>query len=205
MGQWALSPSQLARPRRLADRLATEVRTEIREEAKKGGEATVSSMAERFAPEGQKGLAAGAGEPLIEPTVILQRAAEARRAPFVNRWVIAALTRRRAGSGGLAPHDSVAGRRKPPYAEQRPVAEDDAQPPASQQAAVAAAPAIPKTTRDRARHRPDRSGQAGGQGWRGGRLRRDPRHRRGAAGAERRRHPRHARRRDLLARPSLRR
>ena len=54
MGQWALSPSQSARtPRSLADRLASEVRTEIREEAKPGGEATVSSMAERFAPEGK--------------------------------------------------------------------------------------------------------------------------------------------------------
>ena len=92
MGQWALSPSELARPRRLADRLATEVRTEIREEPKQGGEATVSSMAERFAPEAQKDFAAGAGEPLIEPTVILQRAAEARRDPSVNRWVITALS-----------------------------------------------------------------------------------------------------------------
>ena len=93
MGQWALSPSQSARtPRSLADRLATEVRTEVREEAKPGGEATVSSMAERFAPEGQKGFAAGAGQPLIEPTVIMQQGREPRRgARCVNRWVIAAL------------------------------------------------------------------------------------------------------------------
>jgi hypothetical protein len=92
MGQWALSPSQSARtPRSLAERLATEVRTEIREEAKPGGEATVSSMAERFAPEGQKGFAAGPGQPLIEPTIILQQGREAGRASALNRWVIAAL------------------------------------------------------------------------------------------------------------------
>ena len=36
----------------------------------------MSSMAERFAPEAQKGFAAGAGEPLIEPTVIPQRSPE---------------------------------------------------------------------------------------------------------------------------------
>lgn len=92
MGQWALSPSQSARtPRSLAERLATEVRTEVREEAKPGGEATVSSMAERFAPEGQKGFAAGAGQPLIEPTVILQQGLEPRPVSVLNRWVIAAL------------------------------------------------------------------------------------------------------------------
>jgi hypothetical protein len=92
MGQWALSPSQSARtPRSLADRLATEVRIEVREEAKPGGEATVSSMAERFAPEGQKGFAAGAGQPLIEPTVILQQGREPVPISAVNRWVIFAL------------------------------------------------------------------------------------------------------------------
>ena len=92
MGQWALSPSELAKPRRLADRLATEVRTDVHEEATQGGEATVSSMAERFAPEAQKGFAAGAGEPLIEPTAILQRTTEGRPYPSVHRWVITALS-----------------------------------------------------------------------------------------------------------------
>jgi hypothetical protein len=92
MGQWALSPSQSARtPRSLAERLATEVRTEVREEAKPGGEATVSSMAERFAPEGQKGFATGAGQPLIEPTVIMQQGFEPRPVSVLSRWVIAAL------------------------------------------------------------------------------------------------------------------
>ena len=92
MGQWALSPSQSARtPRSLADRLASEVRTEVREEAKPGGEATVSSMAERFAPEGQKGFAAGAGQPLLEPTVIMQQGREPARGSVVNPWVLAAL------------------------------------------------------------------------------------------------------------------
>ena len=111
MGQWALSPSELAKPRRLADRLATEVRTDVHEEATQGGEATVSSMAERFAPEAQKGFAAGAGEPLIEPTVILQRTAEGRRDPSVHRWVITALERRVADPGSAAPHGAVAERR----------------------------------------------------------------------------------------------
>jgi hypothetical protein len=92
MGQWALSPSQSARtPRSLADRLASEVRTEVREEAKPGVEATVSSMAERFAPEGQKGFAAGAGQPLLEPTVIMQQGREPARGSVVNPWVLAAL------------------------------------------------------------------------------------------------------------------
>ncbi|HET9574008.1 MAG TPA: hypothetical protein VFP29_09840, partial [Methyloceanibacter sp.] len=92
MGQWALSPSQSARtPRSLADRLASEVRTEVREEAKPGGEATVSSMAERFAPEGQKGFAAGAGQPLLEPSVIMQQGREPARGSVVNPWVLAAL------------------------------------------------------------------------------------------------------------------
>ena len=92
MGHWALSSSQSAKtPRSLAERLAGEVRTEIREEAKPGGEATVSSMAERFAPEGQKGFAAGAGQPLIEPTVIMQQGREPPRVSALNRWVIAAL------------------------------------------------------------------------------------------------------------------
>ncbi|HEX7532852.1 MAG TPA: SH3 domain-containing protein [Methyloceanibacter sp.] len=146
MGQWALSPSELAKPRRLADRLATEVRTEITGEPKQGGEATVSSMAERFAPEAQKGFAAGAGEPLIEPTVILQRAAEARRDPSVNRWVITALS-----VVSLIPAAlllmvlwrsgvSFSGLNGPITAG------DDAQAPTSQQASVAATPSIPKTT-----------------------------------------------------------
>jgi hypothetical protein len=92
MGHWALSSSQSAKtPRSLAERLASEVRTEIREEAKPGGEATVSSMAERFAPEGQKGFAAGAIQPLIEPTVIMQQGREPPRFSVLNRWVIAAL------------------------------------------------------------------------------------------------------------------
>ena len=147
MGQWALSPSQLARPRRLADRLATEVRTEIGEEAKKGGEATVSSMAERFAPEAQKDFSAGAGEPLIEPTVILQRAAEARRAPFVNRWVITALTVVSLIPAALLLMVLWQGGVSFPKLGGAAVAEDDAQAPASQQAAAAATPAIPKTTR----------------------------------------------------------
>jgi hypothetical protein len=92
MGQWALSPSQSAKtPRSLAERLASEVRIEVREEAKPGGEATPSSMAERFAPEGQKGLAAGAGQPLIEPTVIMQQAREPAPIPVLSRWIITAL------------------------------------------------------------------------------------------------------------------
>jgi hypothetical protein len=92
MGQWALSPSQSARtPRSLAERLASEVRIEVREEAKPGGEATPSSMAERFAPEGQKGFAAGAGQPLIEPTVIKQQGREPAPIPVLSRWIITAL------------------------------------------------------------------------------------------------------------------
>src|SRR6476660_9406031 len=96
MGQWALSPSELAKPRRLADRLATEVRTDVHEEATQGGEATVSSMAERFAPEAQKGFAAGAGEPLIERPARLRQTPGSRRDPSVlgggiTAWSVVAL------------------------------------------------------------------------------------------------------------------
>ena len=147
MGQWALSPSELAKPRRLADRLATEVRTDVHEEATQGGEATVSSMAERFAPEAQKGFAAGADEPLIEPTVILQRTSEGRRDPSVHRWVITALS-----VVSLIPAALLlmvlwqSGVRFPGLSS--PVtAADDAPAPAIQQASVAATPSIPKTGR----------------------------------------------------------
>ena len=147
MGQWALSPSQLTRPRRLADRLATEVRTEIREEAKKGGEATVSSMAERFAPEAQSGLAAGAGQPLIEPTVILQKSREPRRAPSVNRWVIAALTVVSLVPAALLLMVLWQSGVSFPGLSGAVIAEDEVQAPASQQASVVATPPIAKTTR----------------------------------------------------------
>ncbi len=90
MGHWALGSSQSAKtPRSLAERLASEVRVEIDEEEKPGAEATVSSMAERFAPEGQRSFAAGAGQPLMEPAVLMQRDTGGLSA--VNRWVIAAL------------------------------------------------------------------------------------------------------------------
>jgi hypothetical protein len=92
MGQWALSPSQSAKtPRGLAERLASEVRIEVREEAKPGGEATPSSMAERFAPEGQKGFAAGAGQVLIEPMVIMPHGRKPAPIPVLSRWIITAL------------------------------------------------------------------------------------------------------------------
>ncbi len=205
MGQWALSPSQLTRPRRLADRLATEVRTEIREEAKKGGEATVSSMAERFAPEAQSGLAAGAGQPLIEPTVILQKSREPRRAPSVNRWVIAALTVVSLVPAALLLMVLWQSGVSFPRLSGAVIAEDEVQAPASQQASVVATPPIAKTTRGRAGHRADRSGQAHGEAGRGGRLRRHARYRRGAPRPKRRRHPRHAGGSELLARAPLRR
>lgn len=90
MGHWALGSSQSAKTSRsLAERLASEVRIEVDEEAKPGGEATPSSMAERFAPEGQRSFAAGAAQPLLEPAVIMQRDPGPMSA--VNRWVIAAL------------------------------------------------------------------------------------------------------------------
>jgi hypothetical protein len=90
MGHWALGSSQSAKtPRSLAERLASEVRVEIDEEEKPGAEATVSSMAERFAPEGQRSFAAGAGQPLMEPAALMQRDTGGLSA--VNRWVIAAL------------------------------------------------------------------------------------------------------------------
>jgi hypothetical protein len=92
MGQWALSQSQSAKtPRSLVERLASEVRIEVREEAKPGGEATPSSMAERFAPEGQKGFAAGVGQPLIEPTVIMQHGRDPAPIRVLSRWIVTAL------------------------------------------------------------------------------------------------------------------
>ncbi len=154
MGQWALSSAaQAAGPaRRLADRLATEVRTEIPEEAKKGGEATVSSMAERFAPEGQKGLAGGAGQPLLEPMVILQQGVEPYRPSPLNWWVVTALTIVSLVPAALLLVLLWHGGITFPKLNGMSVAEERIAAPASEQASMAATPAVPKTT---ARPEPD--------------------------------------------------
>src|SRR3977135_1621615 len=85
MGQSALSPSDnIIRPASLTERLAAAVPVE----APAQPEATVSSMAERFAPEGQKGLNEGPGRPLLEPAVIQGLIPQA--APSANRGLLVA-------------------------------------------------------------------------------------------------------------------
>src|ERR1700738_4911586 len=87
MGQSALSPSDnIVRPASLGEPLATGVPVE----APAQPEATVSSMAERFAPEGQKGFNEGPGRPLREPAVIQGLIPQAARAPSANRGLLVA-------------------------------------------------------------------------------------------------------------------
>lgn len=146
MGQSALSPSDnIVRPASLTERLATAVPVE----APARPEATVSSMAERFAPEGQKGLNEGPGRPLIEPAAIQGRIPEAARAPSPNRGLLTASI-----LVSLVPTAIILtllwqGAIRLPGAERPVIAVDEDQPAASQQASVVSAPLVetvqPKT------------------------------------------------------------
>ncbi len=147
MGQSALSPSDnIVRPASLAERLATAAAVE----APPQPEATVSSMAERFAPEGQKGLNEGPGRPLVEPAVMQGLIPEAARAPSANRGLLVASI-----LVSLVPTAIILallwqGAIRLPGPERVIIAgDDDGQPAASQQASAVSAPSVetvqPKT------------------------------------------------------------
>jgi len=82
-----LSPSEIVvRPAGLAERLAAEVPAE----APALPEPTPTTMAERFAPEAQKGVAEGPDRPLIEPAVLPGLIPEPARASSANRGLLLA-------------------------------------------------------------------------------------------------------------------
>jgi TPR repeat protein len=146
MGQSALSPSDnIIRPASLTERLAAAVPVE----APAQPEATVSSMAERFAPEGQKGLNEGPGRPLLEPAVIQGLIPQAARAPSANRGLLVASI-----LVSLVPTAIILallwqGAIRLPGAERAIIADNDGQLAASQQASVVSVPLVetvqPKT------------------------------------------------------------
>jgi hypothetical protein len=145
MGQSALSPSDIVRPASLAERLATAVPVEVPAQP----EATVSSMAERFAPEGQKGLNEGPGRPLLEPAVIQGLIPQAARAPSANRGLLVASI-----LISLVPTAIILallwqGAIRLPGSERPIIAVDEDPPATSQQASVVSAPLVetvqPKT------------------------------------------------------------
>jgi hypothetical protein len=146
MGQSALSPSDnIVRPASLAERLATAVPVEVPAQS----EATVSSMAERFAPEGQKGLNEGPGRPLLEPAVIQGLIPQAARAPSANRGLLVASI-----LISLVPTAIILallwqGAIRLPGSERPIIALDEDPPATSQQASVVSAPLVetvqPKT------------------------------------------------------------
>ena len=146
MGQSALSPSDnIVRPASLAERLATAVPVE----APAQPEATVSSMAERFAPEGQKGFNEGPGRPLLEPAVIQGLIPQAARASSANRGLLVASI-----LISLVPTAIILallwqGAIRLPGSERPIIAVDEDPPAASQQASVVSAPLVetvqPKT------------------------------------------------------------
>ena len=146
MGQSALSPSDnIVRPASLAERLATAVPVEVPAQS----EATVSSMAERFAPEGQKGLNQGPGRPLLEPAVIQGLMPQAACAPSANRGLLVASI-----LISLVPTAIILallwqGAIRLPGSERPIIALDEDPPATSQQASVVSAPLVetvqPKT------------------------------------------------------------
>ncbi len=82
-----LSPSDIVvRPLSLTERLEAEASTA----APAHPEATPTSMAERFAPGGQKAPAEGPGRPLVEPAVMPGLIPARGRAPAANRGLLVA-------------------------------------------------------------------------------------------------------------------
>ena len=82
-----LSPSDIVvRPASLAERLAAEVPAA----APALPEPTPTTMAERFAPEAQKGFAEGPSRPLVEPVVMPGLIPEPARPSSASRWLVLA-------------------------------------------------------------------------------------------------------------------
>ena len=82
-----LSPSEIVvMPARPAERFAAEVPAA----APTLPEPTPTTMAERFAPEAQKGVAEAPGRPLVEPVAVPGLIPERRRTSSANRWLLLA-------------------------------------------------------------------------------------------------------------------
>jgi len=138
-----LSPSDIVvRPASLAERLAAEVPAE----PPALPEPTPTTMAERFAPEAQKGLAEGPGRPLAEPAVMPGLIPEPARASSANRWFVLASI-----LVSLVPTAVILallwqGAIKIPGSSGTPIVFDQAHFPESELASVAAVPAAPPAT-----------------------------------------------------------
>ena len=139
MGQSALSPSDnIVRPASLTERSATAAPVE----APAPPEATVSSMAERFAPEGQKGLTEARVRPLVEPATMPGLIPEPVRLSPANRWLLLASI-----LVSLVPTAIILallwqGAIRLPGSERTATARDGGQLATSQQASMASPPAV---------------------------------------------------------------
>jgi TPR repeat protein len=138
MGQAEFSPSDnIVKPASLSERLEE---AEANGDIPSSGESTSFSMAERFAPEGQKGLNEGPGRLLLEPAVI--QGLIPARAPSANRGLLVASI-----LVSLVPtaiilallwQDAI----RLPGSERIIIADDDGQLAASQPASVVSAPVV---------------------------------------------------------------
>jgi Bacterial SH3 domain len=135
-----LSPSDIVvRPASLAERLAAEVPAV----APALPEQTPTTMAERFAPEAQKGVAECPGRPLIEPAALPGLIPEPARASSANRWLVLTSI-----FVSLVPTAVILallwqGAIKIPGSSGTPIVFDQAHSPESKLASVAAVPAAP--------------------------------------------------------------
>jgi hypothetical protein len=135
-----LSPSDIVvRSASLAERLAAEVPAV----APALPEQTPTTMAERFAPEAQKGVAEGPGRPLIEPAALPGLIPEPARASSANRWLVLTSI-----FVSLVPTAVILallwqGAIKIPGSSGTPIVFDQAHFPESELASVAAVPAAP--------------------------------------------------------------
>jgi Bacterial SH3 domain len=138
-----LSPSDIVvRSVSLAERLEAEVPAE----PPALPEPTPTTMAERFAPEAQKGLAEGPARPLVEPVVTPGLIPEPARASSANRWLVLASI-----LVSLVPTAVILallwqGAIKIPGSSGTPIVFDQAHFPESELASVAAVPAAPPAT-----------------------------------------------------------
>lgn len=135
-----LSPSDIVvRPASLAERLAAESPAE----PPALPEPTPTTMAERFAPEAQKGLAESPGRPLVEPAAMPGLIPEPARASSANRWLVLASI-----LVSLVPTAVILallwqGAIKIPGSSGTPIVFDQTHFPESELASVAAVPAAP--------------------------------------------------------------
>ena len=138
-----LSPSDIiVRSASLAERIAAEVSAE----PPALPEPTPTTMAERFAPEGQKGFAEGPARPLVEPVAAPGLIPEPARASSASRWLVLASI-----LVSLVPTAVILallwqGAIKIPGSAGTPIVFDQAHFPESELASVAAVQAAPPAT-----------------------------------------------------------